>query len=56
MLLAANRDITLEVAANTQKLDGKNKVSAPQTPPSFELSACGCWAPIFPVKLRHDAS
>ncbi|WP_318652923.1 hemagglutinin repeat-containing protein [Pseudomonas sp. PDM18] len=27
MLLAANRDITLEAAANTQKLDGKNKIS-----------------------------
>ncbi|MDF3932064.1 hemagglutinin repeat-containing protein, partial [Pseudomonas citronellolis] len=27
LLLAANRDITLEAAANTQKLDGKNKSS-----------------------------
>src|SRR5690606_30774721 len=31
-------------------------VSAPRTPPSTELSACGCWAPVFPVEPRHDAS
>ncbi|WP_371365415.1 hemagglutinin repeat-containing protein [Pseudomonas sp. QL9] len=47
MLLAANRDITLEAAANTQKLDGKNSSSGGSIGASVGAGPQGAGLSIF---------
>ncbi|EXF44646.1 putative adhesin [Pseudomonas sp. BAY1663] len=47
MLLAANRDIILEAAANTQKLDGKNKSGGGAVGISLGVSDSGAGLSIF---------